>query len=127
MLMLASPRRDAKRAISPGRCGSLAWTISASAYVSCSLSSTVLTVVGLSTMNRVTLFPRLGRIEARECSLRDRAPSLRGNRSRLPCWGAPLIELDSSDLRDTRQREKKGTSSGANQCAACYAKLRLRR
>ena len=56
-----------------------------------------------------------------------RATGLRGNRSRLPCWGAPLIELDSADLRDTRQREKKGTSSGANQCAACYAKLRLRR
>src|SRR5438445_7287091 len=52
MLMLASPRRDATRAISPGRCGSLAWTISASTYVSCSLSSTVLAVDGLSTMNR---------------------------------------------------------------------------
>ena len=55
--MLASPKRDATRAISPDRCRSLAWTISASTYVSCSLSSTVLAVDGLSTMNRVTLFP----------------------------------------------------------------------
>src|SRR5712692_3476785 len=59
--MLASPRRAATRAISPGRCGSLTWTTSVSVCVNRSLSSTDLAVVGLSTMNRVTLFPPIGK------------------------------------------------------------------
>src|SRR5713101_4266106 len=87
MLILDSPRRDATRAISPGRCGSLTWTTSASVQVTRSVSRAVLAVVGLSATKRVTAFPPMGNeysprmFTLRSASARQTLPSVPGRSS----------------------------------------------
>lgn len=95
--MLAFHKRDGKRAISPGRCGSLAWTISASTYVSRSLSCTVLAFAGLS--NRQ---PSSDVFLKNSDGMQDAKLILHDERDKLPSdWsrdGKYILYMRSTDL-----------------------------
>src|SRR5712692_10817990 len=97
MLMLASPRREAARANSPGRCGSLTCTTSASLVVKPWLSRTDLVIVGLSATRRTWLSPAPAGYDWKPRMFTPRSASARQVFPRVPGW-SNIVMVNSLDV-----------------------------